>query len=72
MIVLAELALWFPQSTTVAFNGTYRVDIMAAVLKAKGYPYQYLYCQNSGHGLGNANAQILPQALEWLWQGYPR
>ncbi len=45
---------------------------MAAVLKAKGYPYQYLYCQNSGHGLGNANAQILPQALEWLWQGYPR
>ena len=34
MIVLAELALWFPQSTTMAFNGTYRVDIMAAVLKA--------------------------------------
>ncbi|MBK8959652.1 MAG: NADH-quinone oxidoreductase subunit NuoN [Proteobacteria bacterium] len=34
MVVLAELAMWFPQSTTLAFHGTYRVDIMAAVLKA--------------------------------------
>ncbi len=44
---------------------------MAKVLKAKGYPYQYLYCLNVGHGLGPAKAQILPHALEWLWQGYP-
>ena len=44
---------------------------MATVLKAKGYPYQYLYCLNAGHGIGNARSQILPHALEWLWQGYP-
>ncbi len=44
---------------------------MANVLKAKGYHYQYLYCLNSGHGVGNAKPQILPHALEWLWQGYP-
>ena len=43
---------------------------MAKVLKAKGYHYQYLFCQNSGHGVGNARGQILPGALEWLWQGY--
>ena len=43
---------------------------MATVLKAKGYHYQYLYCLNSGHGVGNARPQILPQALEWLWHGY--
>lgn len=44
---------------------------MAKVLKAKGYHYQYVYCLNAGHGLGPARQQILPQALEWLWQGYP-
>ncbi|MFM8893659.1 MAG: alpha/beta hydrolase [Planctomycetia bacterium] len=43
---------------------------MAHVLEAKGYAYQYLFCQNSGHGLGNARPQILPNALEWLWHGY--
>jgi hypothetical protein len=43
---------------------------MAKVLKAKGYPYQYVYCLNAGHGLGPARSQILPHALEWLWKGY--
>jgi enterochelin esterase family protein len=43
---------------------------MAHALKAKGYAYQYLYCLNSGHGVSNARSQILPGALEWLWQGY--
>jgi dipeptidyl aminopeptidase/acylaminoacyl peptidase len=43
---------------------------MAKVLKAKGYPYQYVFCQNAGHGLGPARNQILPAALEWVWQGY--
>ncbi len=43
---------------------------MARVLKEKGYPYQYVYCLGAGHGIGPAKAQLLPQALEWLWQGY--
>ena len=43
---------------------------MAKVLKAKGYHYQYVYCLNAGHGIGNARPQLMPQALEWLWQGY--
>ncbi len=43
---------------------------MAKVLKAKGYEYQYLFCQNSGHGVRNAKAQFLPHAIEWVWNGY--
>ncbi|YCM43291.1 alpha/beta hydrolase-fold protein [Verrucomicrobiaceae bacterium 227] len=43
---------------------------MAKVLKAKGYEYQYLFCQNSGHGIGNAKTQFLPHAIEWVWHGY--
>jgi len=43
---------------------------MARVLAAKGYSYQYLFCQNSGHGVGNAKSQFLPHAIEWVWHGY--
>jgi iron(III)-enterobactin esterase len=43
---------------------------MAKVLSAKGYDYQYLFCRNSGHGVGNAKAQFLPHAIEWVWKGY--
>ena len=45
---------------------------MAKVLKAKGYEYQYLFCQNSGHGIGNAKTQFLPHAIEWVWHGYQK
>ena len=44
---------------------------MATVLKAKGYHYQYLFCVNAGHTDRNVKAQTLPQALEWVWHGYP-
>jgi len=43
---------------------------MAEVLKAKGYHYQYLFCLNAGHGVGNAKSQFLPHAIEWVWKGY--
>ena len=43
---------------------------MAKVLKTKGYEYQYLFCRGSGHGIGNAKAQFLPHAIEWVWRGY--
>ncbi len=45
---------------------------MAKVLRDKGYRYQYLYCLDSGHGVGNARPQLLPQALEWVWQDRAR
>lgn len=44
---------------------------MAKVLKEKDYPYQYLFCQDSGHSVNNAKAQFLPHAIEWVWHGYP-
>ena len=44
---------------------------MATVLKAKGYHYQYVYALNAGHVDRKVRAQTLPEALEWVWQGYP-
>ncbi len=43
---------------------------MAKALSAKGYEYQYLFCRGAGHGVGNAQAQFLPHAIEWVWKGY--
>jgi enterochelin esterase-like enzyme len=43
---------------------------MATVLKAKGYHYQYVFALNAGHGDAKVRAQTLPEALEWVWQGY--
>jgi len=43
---------------------------MAKVLKDKGYEYQYLFSQGSGHCDGKAQAQFLPHAIEWVWKGY--
>lgn len=43
---------------------------MATVLKAKGYAYQFVYSLGSGHTDRAVIAQTMPQALEWLWQGY--
>ncbi len=44
---------------------------MAAVLKAKGYAYRYVYAEGARHTDANVILQTLPQALQWLWQGYP-
>lgn len=44
---------------------------MAAVLKAKGYHYQYVFALDSGHGDRKVKEQTLPEALEWAWRGYP-
>jgi len=44
---------------------------MAAALKAKGYPYRYLFAAGAGHVDGRVTRQTLPGALEWLWQSYP-
>jgi enterochelin esterase family protein len=41
---------------------------MAAVLKAKGYRYQYVYALESGHCDRKVRDQTLPQALEWVWR----
>jgi enterochelin esterase-like enzyme len=45
---------------------------MAKVLKEKGYEYQYLFCLGQGHGIGGAQQQFQPHAIEWVWKGYPK
>jgi enterochelin esterase-like enzyme len=44
---------------------------MARVLKAKGYPYQFLFVRNAGHTDRAVKQQTLPEALEYVWRGYP-
>jgi hypothetical protein len=44
---------------------------MAKVLAAKGYHYQFVFAQNAGHTDRTVKAQTLPEALEYVWQGYP-
>jgi enterochelin esterase family protein len=44
---------------------------MAAVLKAKGYQYRYVFCEGAGHVDRKAVGETLPGALAWLWEGYP-
>ena len=43
---------------------------MAKVLADKGYHYQFVFVRNSGHGDRPTKQQTLPEALEYLWQGY--
>ncbi len=44
---------------------------MAAVLKDKKYHYRYVFAEGAGHVDGKVVRQTLPEALLWLWQGYP-
>jgi len=43
---------------------------MAAALKAKGYPYQFVFSEASGHVERSVVMQTLPEAFEWVWKGY--
>jgi len=38
---------------------------------AKGYPYQFVFARNAGHTDRAVKQQTLPEALEYVWQGYP-
>src|SRR5690349_9399026 len=43
---------------------------MAKVLAAKGYHYQFVFARNAGHTDRAVKQQTLPEALEYLWNGY--
>ena len=43
---------------------------MARVLAAKKYHYQFVFAKNAGHTDRAVKQQTLPEALEYLWQGY--
>ncbi|HUZ96926.1 MAG TPA: alpha/beta hydrolase-fold protein [Edaphobacter sp.] len=44
---------------------------MAQMLAARGYHYQFVFARNAGHVDHAVRQQTLPEALEYLWQGYP-
>jgi enterochelin esterase family protein len=44
---------------------------MATVLAAKGYHYQFVFARNALHVDRAVRQQTLPEALEYIWQGYP-
>jgi enterochelin esterase family protein len=44
---------------------------MAKALAAKGYTYQFVFARNSKHCDGSTKQQLLPEALEYVWRGYP-
>jgi iron(III)-enterobactin esterase len=44
---------------------------MAQVLAARGYHYQFVFAKDAGHVDRAVKQQTLPEALEYLWQGYP-
>jgi enterochelin esterase-like enzyme len=44
---------------------------MAKMLAAKGYHYQFVFARNAGHVDHATKLQTLPEALEYVWQGYP-
>jgi enterochelin esterase family protein len=44
---------------------------MAKVLAAKGYHYQFVFAVNAGHVDRAVRQQTLPEALEYVWKGYP-
>jgi enterochelin esterase family protein len=44
---------------------------MARELAAKGYKYQFVFARNAGHCDRTVKAQTLPNALEFVWKGYP-
>ena len=43
---------------------------MARALAAKGYHYQFSFAINAGHVDHAVKQQTLPEALEYVWQGY--
>lgn len=43
---------------------------MAKALADKGYHYQFAFARNAGHVDHAVKLQTLPEALEYVWQGY--
>jgi enterochelin esterase-like enzyme len=43
---------------------------MAHLLAEKHYHYQFVFAKNAGHVDRPTKAQTLPEALEYVWQGY--
>lgn len=43
---------------------------MSEVLQSKGYLYQFVFSEASGHVDRRVQLQTMPEAFEWVWKGY--
>ena len=43
---------------------------MAKALATKGFHYQFVFARNAGHTDRTVKLETLPEALEYIWQGY--
>lgn len=75
-----DIRIWMHVSDRDNLSGNWKDDMhdwvlanenMARVLAAKGYDYQFVFARNAGHCDRPVKLQTLPQALEWVWQGFP-
>lgn len=66
-----EKDLGFDRDEASLHNWVMANQRMAAVLKAKGYHYRFIFAQDAGHVDRRVVGETLPCALEWLWAGYP-
>jgi enterochelin esterase family protein len=54
-----------------AFSWLVANQAMAAALKTQGYHYRFDYALGAGHVDPAMVGQTLPDALAWVWSGYP-
>ena len=69
---VGEKDLHWDDPAETSHNWPMANDHMAAVLKAKGYDYLYVWAKGAVHVDNNVVMQTLPEALAWLWRDYPR
>ncbi len=66
-----DLFYYVPAMADGMHDWTLADERTAAALAAKGYHYQFVFARNAQHVDNATEAQTLPEALEWLWKGYP-
>lgn len=67
---VGEKDLHFGDPESTFHNWPLANQRMAAVLKAKGYAYRYVFAKDAVHVDARVVSQTLPEAIEWVWRGY--
>jgi iron(III)-enterobactin esterase len=68
---VGELDLGYQRPEATLHNWVLANQRMTEALKVKGYPYRFTYSLGAHHCDGRVRKETLPEALAWLWQGYP-
>ena len=66
-----DLFYYVPAMADGMHDWTLADERTAAALAAKGYDEQFVFARNAKHVDDAVEAQSLPEALAWVWKGYP-